>query len=382
VRAEDLGIGVLFEVIRDAVVVGDAVTGRIVLWNPAAERFFGYRAEEAIGQPLELLVPDALKERHRNGLAAYAATGHGPLIDGDDPVELPTLGKDGTELTVELRLTPISSREEGPTDAGRYVLALIRDATDRKRLAAEREAMLATAQATAVRLGELAALKAGFTAMVAHELGAPVAAIRGLADLLARGGMPPSDQAALLAAIRAEADLVHRLVADVGAAAAVERDDFAAQPRPVPVAVLLADVAAFTRTLPGNHPIGESINDSVLTTRVLADPQRVGQVLRNLLGNAAKHTPPGTSIELRATRDGSRVRLEVADDGPGIRAGDFERIFAKFGRGRDAEGRKTPGVGLGLYLSRRIVQAHGSDLSVESRLGEGTIFGFDLEVAP
>jgi PAS domain-containing protein len=78
----DLGIGRLFSEIRDAVVVGDATTGRIALWNPAAERLFGYTADEAIGHPIEMLMPHAVRERHRAGLAHYRSTGHGQLVDG------------------------------------------------------------------------------------------------------------------------------------------------------------------------------------------------------------------------------------------------------------------------------------------------------------
>ena len=105
--------------------------------------------------------------------------------------------------------------------------------------------------------------------------------------------------------------------------------------------------------------------DLEVCERVVADPERVGQVLRNLLSNAAKYSPDGAPVELRATcvpgpsGKPGRVRIEVADGGHGVRPDEVGRIFEKFGRGRDEEGRKIPGVGLGLYLSRRIVRAHG-----------------------
>ena len=103
--------------------------------------------------------------------------------------------------------------------------------------------------------------------------------------------------------------------------------------------------------------------------------------MRNLLTNAAKHTPAGTPIELRARCIGTAVRFEVTDRGPGIHPDELERVFEKFGRGRDAQGRKVPGVGLGLYLSRRIVRAHGGELTVSSAVGEGTVFAFELETS-
>ena len=78
----DVGIGRLFQDVRDAVIVADASAGRIVLWNPAAETVFGYTAQEAVGMPIEALVPGSLQPRHRAGLAHYNATGHGVIIDG------------------------------------------------------------------------------------------------------------------------------------------------------------------------------------------------------------------------------------------------------------------------------------------------------------
>jgi Histidine kinase-, DNA gyrase B-, and HSP90-like ATPase len=91
---------------------------------------------------------------------------------------------------------------------------------------------------------------------------------------------------------------------------------------------------------------------------------------------------PPSPIELRATRRRERIRIEVVDHGYGIHPDDMTRIVEKFGRGRDQGGRHVAGMGLGLYLSRRIVQAHGSELTVESVPGVGSVFGFDLPVAP
>jgi signal transduction histidine kinase len=114
---------------------------------------------------------------------------------------------------------------------------------------------------------------------------------------------------------------------------------------------------------------------------VLADRERIGQVLRNLLSNAAKYSGPRAPIELCAERHGDYVRFTVRDEGYGIHPDDMERIFEKFGRGRDRSGRRVTGVGLGLYLSRRIVQLHGSELEVDSALDEGSSFSFELEIA-
>ena len=228
------------------------------------------------------------------------------------------------------------------------------------------------------RLSELAVLKADFTAMVAHELASPIAAIRILVDMLATGELSPEAHSQTLATIGAQTDALKTLVSDLQTAATAERDDFAVRLRPVRVSELLITAAAFNRTLPGEHPMTTQIAD---LDWVLADQERIGQVIRNLIDNAAKYSPSGAPIELRAIAQGKRMRIEVADRGPGIAPQDLHRIFEKFGRGCDERGERVPGVGLGLYLSRRLVQMHGSELTVEPRPGGGSTFAFQLELA-
>ena len=213
--------------------------------------------------------------------------------------------------------------------------------------------------------------------MVAHELGSPLLAIRGFADMLSTGRLNADTQTQVIDAIRAEVHMLNALVADVQTSAAVERDDFAVHLRLVAVRVLLNDAVASAKTLSGQHPIEVMLPYDQI---VLADPERIGQVLRNLLGNAAKYTPAESPIILRATLQGTYMQIEVIDEGPGIHPDDMSRIFEKFGRGHNTLNQMSAGAGLGLYLSRRIVQAHGSDLAVTSVLGRGAAFSFLLEV--
>jgi PAS domain S-box-containing protein len=144
---QDLGIGPLFWSVRDAVVVGDATTGRIVLWNPAAECLFGYSAAEAAGMPLENLIPERLRARHRAGLARYAVNGAGPLIDAEKPIAMPALRQDGAEISIELSLTPLLA-PLGSIATGHYVLANIRDASERQRVAEANTWLAAILEAT------------------------------------------------------------------------------------------------------------------------------------------------------------------------------------------------------------------------------------------
>ncbi len=132
IRPQDLGIGHLFESVRDAVIVADAHTGRIVLWNQAATEIFGYPASEALGLSVEALVPEYLKARHRAGLARYRDTGHGRYVDSNTLLDLPALRKSGEEIRVELTLSPIGLLHD-PAAGGRFALAIVRDVTERKR---------------------------------------------------------------------------------------------------------------------------------------------------------------------------------------------------------------------------------------------------------
>jgi PAS domain S-box-containing protein len=132
-RPEELGIGRLFERVHDAVIVADAKTQRIVLWNPAATRILGYLPSEALKLHVEALVPEPLKAKHRAGIGRYAKTGQGPYIDSYRPLELPALKKGGEEIYVELSLSPIEP--VGDTESNeRFVLAIIREITERKQM--------------------------------------------------------------------------------------------------------------------------------------------------------------------------------------------------------------------------------------------------------
>jgi diguanylate cyclase (GGDEF)-like protein/PAS domain S-box-containing protein len=122
-----LGLGEVYYLTREAIVVADATTGRIVLWNDSAARLFGHNHEQAIGLLVEDLVPDALKARHRTGIAHYAREHTGALIDSGMPVELPAVHRDGTELWIEMSLTPLVDNAL----PGTYAMAIVRDVTTR-----------------------------------------------------------------------------------------------------------------------------------------------------------------------------------------------------------------------------------------------------------
>jgi diguanylate cyclase (GGDEF)-like protein/PAS domain S-box-containing protein len=129
VRLQELGTDQLLESVRDAVVVADARTGRIVLWNSAATKIFGYSSSEALEHSWTVIVPERFKTQCEAGMARYRDTGHGPYIDSHVVLELPAVRNDGEEITIEIALSPLS---HNAGNRGPLVLAIIRDVTERK----------------------------------------------------------------------------------------------------------------------------------------------------------------------------------------------------------------------------------------------------------
>ena len=218
---------------------------------------------------------------------------------------------------------------------------------------------------------------AEFAGMIAHELGSPIAAIQNASDLLALGTLSPR-QSRAQSLIETEVRALRMLVGDLRAASALERESFGLHFRNVPGDALIVEAGNFAQTVDGTHPVHAQ---SDLNLDVHVDPGRIAQVLRNLVTNAIKYTPSGAPIEIRSRQEGDKVWIEVVDQGPGINAEDMDLIFSKFGRARNRMDHKIPGLGLGLYLSRRIVEEHGGELTVTSVPGEGARFAFSVAVA-
>lgn len=126
-RPSDFGMGLLFDLVHDAVVVASLRSSEIVLWNPAAEQLFGYTADEAIGQPIDILMPACIATLHRAAVERYVHTGRGLIIDANTPVEVPALTKSGVDLRVQVSLREL----RGPR-GDRYVVAVMRDTSHRR----------------------------------------------------------------------------------------------------------------------------------------------------------------------------------------------------------------------------------------------------------
>ncbi|HWV23807.1 MAG TPA: PAS domain-containing sensor histidine kinase [Thermomicrobiales bacterium] len=366
-----LGFGPLFWAARDAVIVIDIPRIEMIFCNPAVETVYGYTPGELEGQQVSMLLPERLREMARGAVRSFMDDDRGRL-ELDTPMEIPSLHKSGEDIIVEFTVSQLDI----PGEQLAFVIA--RDVTERKRLESERDALLADAQATLLKANELAALKSDFVAMIAHEAGNPIAAISGMMELWGRDDLQDDQRKRLSHAIRSEVRLLQRLVSDVQNATSMDRGEFSVSPEPVPLPHLIDDAILAMKDQLAMHAF---TLEPVPDVTILADRERITQVLQNLLGNAVKYTPPGTPVTLRARSCDGHVHIDVIDEGSGISQEDLEHIFTKFGRGRNATGHRVPGMGLGLYLSRGIVHDHGSTLFATSAPGKGTTFSFDLAEA-
>jgi signal transduction histidine kinase len=214
---------------------------------------------------------------------------------------------------------------------------------------------------------------------VAHELRTPVAAVRGaVAALQSHGGeLDAQSRERLLGVIADAAAQLGRLVDDLLATGRLETDRLPVDVRACDVfSVTDAAVAAARTHLP--EGVSLRLEATAGLPQAAADPDRLRQVIENLVDNAVRHSPRGGTIEVRLEADDGRLTVAVADEGPGIPPAEHERVFERFYRGTSA----SPGLGLGLYLARELVDAMGGRIRVESEPGAGATFTVELPLAP
>jgi len=227
----------------------------------------------------------------------------------------------------------------------------------------------------AARLQETEASKAEFLAMASHEMRTPLALMHNATELLL-DQVPHDDETArqeLLQIVAGNINRMNRRVADLLDLARMEAGHVALQKGPLDLAALAAEVAESVRPMLAAKEQTLSLGLPAGLPPVSADPDRIQQVLLNLLTNASRHTPPNTDIAVRAIRQGETVTVEVQDTGPGIPQERLEQLMNGKRRpfGRD-------GTGLGLLIAQRLVALHGGRLLAQSELGKGSLFAFAL----
>jgi PAS domain S-box-containing protein len=344
---EQAGADTLFGAIVAAAPEGILVQnaeGRIVIANTRAEHLFGYAPDELSGQPVEALLPDHLR-------AAY------PAVPSTRPIaigsELTGRRKDGSEFPAAVSLSSLE-REGGP-----LVVAVVRDVT---------------------REREIDRLKDEFVATVSHELRTPLTSIVGFVDLLLAGDAGPLSDTArrYLEIVVGNGERLTAIINDLLDVSRLEAGKIKLNRTPLDLARAAENVAAGFG--PQIAAKGQTLRLDLPADlpRAWADPERIAQVLANLVSNAHKYTPEGGTITVAIRREDELLHVSVADTGVGLSADERARLFTKFYRVDKSASRQAGGTGLGLAITRALVELHGGTIGVESAPGRGSTFSFTL----
>lgn len=240
----------------------------------------------------------------------------------------------------------------------------------------ETQALARSFNQMAENLEQAEQLRRNLLADVAHELRTPLTVIQGNLQALLDGVYPL--ERAEIATIYDETRLLSRLVADLRELAQAEAGQLKLHLGPVDLAPTLAQTVDSFTLLAQDSQIRLELDVPASLPPVNADPDRLAQILRNLLANALRHAAPGGRVQVSARPEAGRVRISVLDDGPGIPTADLPRVFDRFWRGDPARSRDSGGSGLGLAITKHLVEAQGGEIGVESESGRGTVFWFTL----
>ena len=325
--------------------------GRVVSWNPGAERIKGYGAAEVIGQHLSLFYPEEARRRRWPEEQLAAARERGRVEDEGLRVR-----KDGSTFWAHVVMTPVlDSRGEL-----RGYAKVVRDLTDRKRIEALEKAERQTNE---------------FLAMLAHELRNPLAPISNALSLLAR--KPTNDPAELWVreVLQRQTGQMTRLVDDLLDVSRITRAAVVLDKKPVDVRSVARNAADASRQWfdECEHRFEVALPEERLV--VEADEVRLNQVVQNLLHNAAKYTPRGGRIVLEAQREGADAVVRVRDNGVGMTPELLGSAFDLFRQGSQGLERTQGGLGVGLTLVQRLVMLHGGTVEARSEgPGRGSEF--------
>ena len=340
----------------DDAIISKALDGTIQSWNPAAERLFGYTAEEMIGRPISVLMPE---ERHDDMESILGRIRRGERVDHYETVRV---SKAGRKIDVSLSVSPVRDA------SGRIVGAakIARDISGRRRAEAEREQLLRDAQ-QGVQMRDV------FLSVASHELRTPLKALRLLLYNLEQSLESPSHRA-LVERAEAQVDHLTVLTSRLLDVARMASGGFTLEPKPMDLSRAVEDAAA---------RLQDQATRASSRIRVSApepveggwDPSAVDQVVTNLLSNAIKFGG-GRPVAVAVRRTNQVGRVEVRDEGPGVPEADRQRIFERFERGVSEH--SYGGLGLGLWIARQIVVAHGGRIGVDEAPGPGAIFYFEL----
>jgi PAS domain S-box-containing protein len=328
---------------------------RIIIWNQGAKRIFGYTEKEMLGQSLLKIIPEREHPKTKKIQRSQKNTSTGKT--SNRIIEGIGLRKDGKEIPIELSL---SSKKYEDT----YIItAIIRDVTERK----EAEE----------KLRKIDQMKSEFLSNVSHEIRTPLQSIGGFTKLLMNGQVPDAaTQQEFLQIIDRETLHLGNLINGLLDMSRLESGRFQINRKLIPIRETIIDSIKTLHTLA--HDKNITLNEEIPAElpEMEVDGERMRQVIMNLLSNAIKYSDPGGSVTVRAEKHEEGLLFQVSDRGIGIAPEAMPHLFERFYRAEEKTGRS--GAGLGLYIAKQIIEAHGGNIWVESKVNQGSTFSFDL----
>jgi len=357
----------LLEAAPDSIIEVDR-DGRILLTNKATEKLFGYSRDELIGRPVDLLLPDALQDRHVHHREAYTEyPGTRPMGQG---LVLSARHRDGAEIPVEISLSPIRIGDSFS------VMAIVRDVTERRAFELQIRKANQELEARNREVENANQLKSEFLASMSHELRTPLHTIIGFTELLKEESQGPLNDAQKRFAGHVYRDSVHllELINDILDLSKIEANQMELLIESFDAREVLREaMQAMTPAAKAkNMSMGGQFDTPVY---ILADRVRFREIVTNLLSNAVKFTPKGGSVcvDIAVTAPATAT-ISIADTGIGIAPADQQVIFDRFRQVGSAASGVREGTGLGLAIVKRLVEMHGGTIGVESSPGKGSVF--------
>lgn len=357
----------------DDAIISKSLESIVTSWNPSAERMFGYTAPEMIGQSIKRIIPpDLLNEEDE--IIARIRRG-----DRFDHFETKRLRKDGRVFDVSLTLSPIHD------DDGQIIGAskIARDISERKLWEQKITDALEDAR-RARQQAELASrMKDEFLATISHELRTPLTAIVGWVRMLRSGHLPPERKDQALEVIDRNVRSQAQLIEDLLDISRITMGKLRLDVRPVqPAAVINASVESLIVAAEARRVRIQTVLDSHAGP-ISGDFERLQQVVWNLLSNAIKFTPKGGRVQVVLERVNSHIEIRVSDNGKGVKPEFLPYVFDRFSQAETATTRSHGGLGMGLAISKAIVELHGGSITAYSDgEGKGTTFTVGIPVMP